>query len=99
MKVQRISIGPGEVAGYLSKLKIGFDELGIKSEHFLLTSNKFNYQESSYFLRNFFLNTIHCNNTRAMFSLFTHCAMDRFSWENNKETKSEHPNKKNVECL
>lgn len=55
MAVRRISIGPGEVAGYFSRLKAGFDELGIPCEHFVLTPNIFNYQESDYFLRNVYL--------------------------------------------
>ena len=54
MKKIRVSIGPGEVAGYFSNLKTGFDELGLMSEHFLLTSNKFKYQESGYFLMKLF---------------------------------------------
>jgi len=49
--VRRISIGPGEVAGYFSGLKSGFDELGVPCEHFVLSANKFAYQESAYFLR------------------------------------------------
>lgn len=55
MNVRRISIGPGEVAGYFSRLKAGFEELGIPCEHFVLTPNKFNYQESNYFLRGIYL--------------------------------------------
>lgn len=51
MTARRISIGPGEVAGYFSRLKAGFDELGVPCEHFVLTPNKFSYQESEYFLR------------------------------------------------
>lgn len=55
MKAHRISIGPGEVAGYFSRLKTGFDTLGAESEHFVLSANKFDYPESDYFLRNVFL--------------------------------------------
>lgn len=46
----RIAIGPGEVAGYFSSLKSGFDALGIECEHFLLTPSKFRYREHRYFL-------------------------------------------------
>lgn len=49
--VRRISIGPGEFAGYFSRLKAGFDELGVPCEHFVLSANKFSYQESGYFLK------------------------------------------------
>jgi glycosyltransferase involved in cell wall biosynthesis len=48
----RICIGPGEVAGYFSGLKAGFDALKVQSEHFVLMPNKFAYEESSYFLKN-----------------------------------------------
>ena len=51
MAIKRISIGPGEVAGYFSRLKAGFDELGVPCEHFVLSANKFSYQESNYFLK------------------------------------------------
>lgn len=46
----RISIGPGEVAGYFASLKSGFDELGIESEHFLLSPSKYAYKEHGHFL-------------------------------------------------
>lgn len=58
MSIRRVSIGPGEIAGYFSRLKSGFDELGIPCEHFVLTDNKFAYQESGYFLRKFFLKIV-----------------------------------------
>lgn len=51
MAARRISIGPGEIAGYFSRLKAGFDELGVPCEHFVLSANKFSYQESAYFLK------------------------------------------------
>ncbi len=54
MKKIRISIGPGEVAGYFSNLKSGFDTLGISCEHFVLTSNKFEYGNSNYFFKSIF---------------------------------------------
>lgn len=53
--MHRISIGPGEVAGYFSRLKTGFDELGVESQHFVLSANKFDYPESDYFLRTTYL--------------------------------------------
>lgn len=55
MAVRRISIGPGEIAGYFSRLKTGFDELGVPCEHFALTSNNMAYQQSRYFLQDKFL--------------------------------------------
>lgn len=55
MAISRISIGPGEVAGYFSRLKAGFDELGVPCEHIVLSANKFSYQESDYFLKEAFL--------------------------------------------
>lgn len=55
MAIRRISIGPGEVAGYFSRLKAGFDELGVPCEHIVLSANKFSYQESDYFLKEVFL--------------------------------------------
>lgn len=51
MAVRRISMGPGEVAGYFSRLKAGFDGLGVPCEHFVLGENKFGYAEGDYFLR------------------------------------------------
>lgn len=53
--MRRISIGPGEVAGYFSRLKAGFDELGVPCEHFALSASKFSYHESDYFLKRPFL--------------------------------------------
>ena len=53
--MRRVSIGPGEVAGYFSKLKAGFDELGVPCEHFVLTENRFAYAEGDYFLRGAYL--------------------------------------------
>lgn len=58
MKIRRISIGPGEVAGYFYRLKAGFDELGIPCEHFVLTPNKFAYQEANYFLKAAYLRNV-----------------------------------------
>lgn len=55
MSTVRVSIGPGEVAGYFSGLKTGLDELQIPSEHFMLMPNKFGYQESGYFLKSTYL--------------------------------------------
>lgn len=55
MIIKRISIGPGEIGGYFSNLKAGFDEINIPSEHFVLMPNKFGYQESNYFLKNAYL--------------------------------------------
>jgi hypothetical protein len=52
--IRRISLGPGDTAGYFSRLKSGFDQLGIPSEHFLLSSNKFSYHETNHFLKDFF---------------------------------------------
>lgn len=46
----KIAIGPGEVAGYFSSLKSGFDALGVESEHFLLAPSKFGYKAHAYFL-------------------------------------------------
>ncbi len=51
MAIRRVSIGPGEVAGYFSRLKTGFDELGVPCEHFVLDTNKYAYHESEYFLK------------------------------------------------
>ncbi len=51
----RVSIGPGEVAGYFSGLKAGLDQLGIPCEHFILMPNKFGYQDSGYFLKSTYL--------------------------------------------
>jgi len=55
LKKIRISIGPGEIAGYFSNLKSGFDDLGVPCEHFSLLPNKFGYPESDYFLRGIYL--------------------------------------------
>lgn len=59
-----ISIGPGEVAGYFSRLKAGFDELGVPCEHFVLSANKFSYQESGYFLKGAFLRAARLHGNR-----------------------------------
>lgn len=63
MSVRRILIGPGEAAGYFSRLKAGFDELGIPCEHFVFTPNKFAYQESNYFLKATYLRVNHLRNS------------------------------------
>lgn len=55
MSKLRICIGPGEVAGYFSGLKAGFDELKVESKHFVLMSNKFAYEESNYPLKKVYL--------------------------------------------
>lgn len=47
----RVSIGPGDVAGYFSALKSGFDEIGIESEHFMFSSSQYQYEESHHTLR------------------------------------------------
>lgn len=50
--VRGVSIGPGEVAGYLSRLRTGFADLGVPCEHFLfIPPNAFNYSTSNYFLK------------------------------------------------
>ena len=54
MKKFRISIGPGEVAGYFSNLKIGFDALGMSCEHFVLSPNEFKYGKANYFFKSIF---------------------------------------------
>lgn len=64
MAVRRILIGPGEVAGYFSSLKAGFDDLGIPCEHFVLIPNKFNYQESDYFLRSVYVQLAKLRNVK-----------------------------------
>lgn len=51
MSVPRISIGPGDVAGYFSRLKTGFDALGVPCEHFAWGENKFSYDTADYFLK------------------------------------------------
>lgn len=51
LSARHISIGPGEIAGYFSRLKTGFDELGVPCEHFVMAENRFAYPESNYFLR------------------------------------------------
>ena len=61
MKKIRIAIGPGEVAGYFSGLKNGFDQLNIDCEHFVLGANNFSYKESNYFLKNVFIKTLVLN--------------------------------------
>jgi hypothetical protein len=48
--VRRIAIGPGEVAGYFSRLKAGFDAIGIPCDHYVLAPDEFSYGESDYFL-------------------------------------------------
>jgi len=50
VSVNRISIGPGEIAGYFGGLKKGFDEIGIASEHFILESHHFDYDHSGSFM-------------------------------------------------
>lgn len=50
--VRGISIGPGEVAGYLGRLRDGFEALGVPCEHFLyVPAHKFNYAVSDHFLK------------------------------------------------
>lgn len=51
MAIKRISIGPGEIAGYFSRLQSGFNAASVDCEHFVMNSNKFAYNESDYFLK------------------------------------------------
>lgn len=51
MAVRRIAIGPGEVAGYFSRLKSGFDAIGVPCEHYVLAADEFSYNHSRYFLQ------------------------------------------------
>lgn len=46
----RVSLGPGEVAGYFSRLKRGFAAAGVHSEHFLLAPDPYRYSDQDYFL-------------------------------------------------
>lgn len=64
MAVRRISIGPGDAAGYFARLKTGFDELDIPCEHFLLASNKYAYQEAAYFLKNTYSKVVDLQTSR-----------------------------------
>jgi glycosyltransferase involved in cell wall biosynthesis len=54
LKKLRISIGPGEVAGYFSNLKNAFDSLGVSCEHFVLSPNDFKYSNANYFFKSIF---------------------------------------------
>jgi glycosyltransferase involved in cell wall biosynthesis len=54
LKDIRIAIGPGEIAGYFSNLKVGFDAQGVPCEHFVLASNIYRYGGSNYFLKSIF---------------------------------------------
>lgn len=47
---RRISIGPGEVAGYFSRLKNGFVKSGQPCEHFVLTEHIYGYSKPNFFL-------------------------------------------------
>lgn len=50
--LHRISIGPGDVAGYLGNLRKGFDALGIPCEHFMfIPPNAYNYEAPHHFLK------------------------------------------------
>jgi glycosyltransferase involved in cell wall biosynthesis len=50
--MRRISIGPGEVAGYLGQLRNGFEGLGIACEHFMfIPPHQYSYPTTDYFLR------------------------------------------------
>lgn len=50
--MRRISIGPGEVAGYMGQLRSGFEALGIPCEHFMfIPPHQYSYPTTSYFLR------------------------------------------------
>jgi hypothetical protein len=49
----RVAIGPGEIAGYFSRLTSGFRSLGVRCEHFVLSSHPFAYSEHHYFLKGF----------------------------------------------
>lgn len=66
MKIKRISIGPGEIGGYFTNLKAGFDEINIPSEHFVLMPNKFGYQESNYFLKNVYVQVAKLRNVKVL---------------------------------
>jgi len=50
----RIFIGLGDVAGYFSNLRYGFEQINIKADHFLLSENNFSYDDSDYFLKSFY---------------------------------------------
>lgn len=50
-RLPRIAIGPGEVAGYFSRLTAGFHESGVTCEHFVLSPHPFSYAQHDYFLK------------------------------------------------
>lgn len=50
-RMPRIAIGPGEVAGYFSRLGAGFLQMGVKCEHFVLSPHPFSYAQHDYFLK------------------------------------------------
>jgi glycosyltransferase involved in cell wall biosynthesis len=66
VSVQRISIGPGDVAGYFSRLKTGFDALGVPCEHFAWGENKFSYDTGNYFLKSAYYQACSIRKSRHM---------------------------------
>ena len=46
----KIALGPGEFAGFFAGLKHGFDDIGVRSEHYLLFPNVYGYSSPSHYL-------------------------------------------------
>lgn len=51
----KIAIGPGEVAGYFSRLKSGFEKEGVVCTHYSLTSHPFDYDKGSHLFKDLYL--------------------------------------------
>lgn len=47
-QLPKIAFGPGEVAGYFSRLSCGFDELLVTNTHYLLSPDHFSYSTKAY---------------------------------------------------
>lgn len=63
----RIFIGLGDVAGYFSNLRYGFEQINIKADHFLLSENNFSYNNPDYFLKSFYSKICNLRKSRNFF--------------------------------
>lgn len=60
----RIFIGLGDVAGYFSNLRYGFEQINIKADHFLLSENNFSYHNPDYFLKSYYSKISHLRKSK-----------------------------------
>jgi hypothetical protein len=63
-QLPKIAFGPGEVAGYFSRLSTGFDELLVTNTHYLLAPDHFAYSTKHYPGRTLYQLALYCKKHR-----------------------------------